>query len=64
ILRNRDLYGVVMQCFKSGGRIFEVIEGPRDGVIVGYGEGGEVIGKLWGEWDGKEMYEGKKKGEG
>ncbi|HFC8472320.1 TPA: CRISPR-associated helicase Cas3' [Neisseria subflava] len=61
ILRNRDLYPLLMQSFKSAGRIFQVIDAPTHAVIVPYGEGAELIAKLCGEWDPKEMYDAKKK---
>ena len=56
ILRNRDLYPLLMQSFKSAGRIFQAIETPTYAVIVPYGEGAELIAKLCGEWDPKEMH--------
>ena len=56
ILRNRDLYPLLMQSFKSAGRIFQVIDAPTHAVIVPYGEGAELIAKLCGEWDPKEMH--------
>ena len=56
ILRNRDLYPLLMQSFKSAGRIFQAIEAPTYAVIVPYGEGAELIAKLCGEWDPKEMH--------
>ncbi|MCQ1857109.1 CRISPR-associated helicase Cas3' [Haemophilus sputorum] len=61
ILRNRDLYPLLMQSFKSAGRIFQVIDAPTHAVIVPYGEGAELIAQLCGEWDPKEMYDAKKK---
>ena len=61
ILRNRDLYPLLMQSFKSAGRIFQVIDAPTHAVIVPYGEGAELIAKLCGEWDPEEMYDAKKK---
>ena len=56
ILRERDLYPLLMQSFKSAGRIFQVIDAPTHAVIVPYGEGAELIVKLCGEWDPKEMH--------
>ena len=56
ILRNRDLYPLLMQSFKSAGRIFQVIDAPTHAVIVPYGEGVKLIAKLCGEWNPKEMY--------
>ena len=56
ILRERDLYPLLMQSFKSAGRIFQVIDAPTHAVIVPYGEGAELIAKLCGEWDPKEMH--------
>lgn len=61
ILRNRDSYPLLMQSFKSAGRIFQVIDAPTHAVIVPYGEGAELIAQLCGEWDPKEMYDAKKK---
>ena len=56
ILRKHDLYPLLMQSFKSAGRIFQVIDAPTHAVIVPYGEGAELIVKLCGEWDPKEMH--------
>lgn len=56
ILRKHDLYPLLMQSFKSAGRIFQVIDAPTHAVIVPYGEGAELIAKLCGEWDPKEMH--------
>ena len=56
ILRNRDLYPLLMQSFKSAGRAFQAIDAPTHAVIVPYGEGAELIAKLCGEWDPKEMH--------
>ena len=56
ILRNRDLYPLLMQSFKSAGRIFQVIDAPTHAVIVPYGEGAELIAKLCGEWNPQEMH--------
>lgn len=61
ILRNRDLYPLLMQSFKSAGRIFQAIDAPTRAVIVPYGEGKEYIATLCGTWDVKEMSEAKKK---
>lgn len=47
---------LLMQSFKSAGRIFQAIEAPTYAVIVPYGEGAELIAKLCGEWDPKEMH--------
>ena len=55
ILRNNNFYPLLMQSFKSTGRIFQVIDAPTHAVIVPYGEGAELIAKLCGEWDPKEM---------
>ncbi|MGN6984615.1 CRISPR-associated helicase Cas3' [Neisseria sp. P0008.S010] len=52
---------LLMQSFKSAGRAFQAIDAPTHAVIVPYGEGVELIAKLCGEWDPKEMYEAKKK---
>ena len=52
---------LLMQSFKSAGRAFQVIDAPTHAVIVPYGEGAELIAKLCGEWDPKEMYDAKKK---
>ena len=56
ILRNHDLYPLLMQSFKSAGRAFQTIDAPTHAVIVPYGEGAELIAKLCGEWDPKEMH--------
>ena len=56
ILRNNNFYPLLMQSFKSAGRIFQVIDAPTRAVIVPYGEGAELIAKLCGEWDPKEMH--------
>ena len=61
ILRKRDLYPLLMQSFKSAGRIFQVIDAPTRSVIVPYGKGKEYITTLCGAWDAKEMSEAKKK---
>ena len=55
ILRNNNFYPLLIQSFKSTGRIFQVIDAPTHAVIVPYGEGAELIAKLCGEWDPKEM---------
>ena len=52
---------LLMQSFKSAGRVFQAIDAPTHAVIVPYGEGAELIAKLCGEWDPKEMYDAKKK---
>ena len=52
---------LLMQSFKSAGRAFQAIDAPTQAVIVPYGEGAELIVKLCGEWDPKEMYDAKKK---
>ena len=52
---------LLMQSFKSAGRAFQTIDAPTHAVIVPYGEGTELIAKLCGEWDPKEMYDAKKK---
>ena len=52
---------LLMQSFKSAGRAFQAIDAPTHAVIVPYGEGAELIVKLCGEWDPKEMYDAKKK---
>ncbi|WP_316245605.1 hypothetical protein [Aggregatibacter actinomycetemcomitans] len=44
-----------MQSFKSAGRAFHVIDAPTRAVIVPYGEGKALIGKLCGEWNPAEM---------
>ena len=46
---------LLMQSFKSAGRAFQAIDAPTHAVIVPYGEGAELIAKLCGEWDPKEM---------
>ena len=52
---------LLMQSFKSAGRAFQAIDAPTHAVIVPYGEGAELIAKLCGEWDSKEVYDAKKK---
>ena len=52
---------LLMQSFKSAGRAFQAIDAPTHAVIVPYGEGAELIAKLCGAWDPKEMYDAKKK---
>lgn len=52
---------LLMQSFKNAGRAFQAIDAPTRSVIVPYGEGAELIAKLCGEWDPKEMYDAKKK---
>lgn len=47
---------LLMQSFKSAGRAFQTIDAPTHAVIVPYGEGAELITKLCGEWDPKEMH--------
>ena len=47
---------LLMQSFKSAGRAFQAIDTPTHAVIVPYGEGAELIAKLCGEWDQKEMH--------
>ena len=56
ILRNNNFYPLLMQSFKSAGRIFQVIDAPTRAVIVPYGEGAELIAKLCGEWSPQEMH--------
>ena len=47
---------LLMQSFKSAGRAFQAIDAPTRAVIVPYGEGTELIAKLCGKWDPKEMH--------
>ena len=47
---------LLMQSFKSAGCAFQAIDAPTRAVIVPYGEGVELIAKLCGEWNPKEMY--------
>ena len=47
---------LLMQSFKSAGGAFQAIDAPTHAVIVPYGEGAELIAKLCGEWDPKEMH--------
>lgn len=47
---------LLMQSFKSAGRVFQAIDAPTQAVIVPYGEGVELIAKLCGEWNPKEMH--------
>lgn len=53
--RNKP-FRLLMQSFKSAGRAFQAIDAPTHAVIVPYGEGAELIAKLCGEWDPKEMH--------
>ncbi|KYK89835.1 hypothetical protein SA2200_01990, partial [Aggregatibacter actinomycetemcomitans serotype d str. SA2200] len=48
-------FPLLMQSFKSAGRAFHVIDAPTRAVIVPYGEGKALIGKLCGEWNPAEM---------
>ena len=59
--KRSKLLPLLMQSFKSAGRAFQAIDAPTHAVIVPYGEGTELIAKLCGEWDPKEMYDAKKK---
>ena len=59
--KRSKLLPLLMQSFKSAGRVFQAIDAPTQAVIVPYGEGAELIAKLCGEWDPKEMYDAKKK---
>ena len=59
--KRSKLLPLLMQSFKSAGRAFQAIDAPTRAVIVPYGEGEELIAKLCGEWDPKEMYDAKKK---
>ena len=47
---------LLMQSFKSAGRAFQAIDAPTHAVIVPYGEGAELIAKLCGAWNPKEMH--------
>ena len=49
-------FPLLMQSFKSAGRAFQAIDAPTHAVIVPYGEGAELIAKLCGEWNPKEMH--------
>ncbi|WP_204319001.1 CRISPR-associated helicase Cas3' [Pelistega ratti] len=49
-------FPMLMQSFKSAGHAFKMIDAPTQSVIVPYGEGKELIAKLCGEWNPKEMY--------
>ena len=49
-------FPLLMQSFKSAGRVFQAIDAPTHAVIVPYGEGAELIAKLCGEWNPQEMY--------
>ena len=54
--KRSKLLPLLMQSFKSAGRVFQAIDAPTQAVIVPYGEGAELIAKLCGEWDPKEMH--------
>jgi CRISPR-associated helicase cas3 len=54
--KRSKLLPLLMQSFKSAGRAFQAIDAPTHAVIVPYGEGAELIAKLCGEWDPKEMH--------
>ena len=47
---------LLMQSFKSAGRVFQAIDAPTHAVIVPYGVGKELIAKLCGEWNPQEMH--------
>lgn len=49
-------FPLLMQSFKSAGRAFQAIDAPTHAVIVPYDEGAELIAKLCGEWNPKEMH--------
>ena len=49
-------FPLLMQSFKSAGRVFQAIDAPTHAVIVPYGEGAGLIAKLCGEWNPQEMY--------
>ena len=54
--KRRQAAPLLMQSFKSAGRAFAAIDAPTRAVIVPYGKGKELIGKLCGEWDAKAMH--------
>ena len=54
--KRSKLLPLLMQSFKSAGRAFQAIDAPTHAVIVPYGERAELIAKLCGEWDPKEMH--------
>ena len=54
--KRSKLLPLLMQSFKSAGCAFQAIDAPTRAVIVPYGEGAELIAKLCGEWDPKEMH--------
>ena len=54
--KRSKLLPLLMQSFKSAGCAFQAIDAPTRAVIVPYGEGTELIAKLCGEWDPKEMH--------
>ena len=54
--KRSKLLPLLIQSFKSAGRAFQAIDAPTHAVIVPYGEGAELIAKLCGEWDPKEMH--------
>ena len=47
---------LLMQSFKSAGRVFQAIDAPTHAVIVPYGVGKELIAKLCGEWNPQGMH--------
>ena len=47
---------LLMQSFKSAGRAFQAIDAPTHAVVVPYGEGAELIAKLCGGWNPREMH--------
>ncbi|OOF71206.1 CRISPR-associated helicase/endonuclease Cas3 [Rodentibacter caecimuris] len=47
---------LLMQSFKSAGRVFKAIDSPTQAVIVPYGEGKTLITALCGEWNPQEMH--------
>lgn len=54
--KRRPKLPLLMQSFKSAGRAFQAIDAPTRAVIVPYGEGKDLIAKLCGAWNPKEMY--------
>ncbi|MCF7521446.1 CRISPR-associated helicase Cas3' [Neisseria sp. ZJ106] len=48
---------LLRQSFKSAGQKFNVIDAPTRAVIVPYGKGKDLIGRLCSEWNPKEMRE-------
>ena len=54
-MRRRPKLPLLMQSFKSAGRAFQAIDAPTRAVIVPYGKGIDLIARLCGAWQPKQM---------